>query len=109
MKKKMMNLTLLAVISIALLTFTSCSSPPTPPPPPETSSDSSYQPGVPGGLKVKTTELSARVTAIDRANRKVTLLGADGETSVVNAGPDAANFDQLRVGDLVKATVTEKL
>ena len=53
--------------------------------------------------------MSARVTAIDKANRKVTLLGPDGKKSTIKVGPEAVNFDQLRVGDMVNATVTEEL
>jgi hypothetical protein len=58
---------------------------------------------------VNTVDMSARVTAIDTAHRKVTLLGPDGDTVTVKVGPEAVNFDQIRVGDLVNATVTEEL
>lgn len=58
---------------------------------------------------VKTMKISARVTAIDTAKRKVTLLGPDGDKVTVKVGPEAVNFDQIRVGDLVNATVTEEL
>jgi hypothetical protein len=68
-----------------------------------------YTKGVPGGVVVNTMDVSARVTAIDTANRKVTLLGPKGNTFTVKVGPEAVNFDQIRVGDLVKATVTEEL
>jgi hypothetical protein len=65
--------------------------------------------GVPGGVFVNTVEMSATVTAIDTAARKVTLLGLDGKKFSVKVGPEAVNFDQIRVGDLVKAIVTEEL
>jgi Cu/Ag efflux protein CusF len=58
---------------------------------------------------VNTVDMSARVTAIDTARRKMTLLGPDGDKVTVKVGPEAVNFDQLRVGDLVNATVTEEL
>jgi hypothetical protein len=54
-------------------------------------------------------DVNARVTAIDSANRKVTLLGPKGNTFAVKVGPEAVNFDQIRVGDLVNATLTEEL
>ncbi|MEE4113919.1 MAG: hypothetical protein V2I40_13960, partial [Desulfobacteraceae bacterium] len=36
-------------------------------------------------------------------------LGPDGDKVTVKVGPEAVNFDQIRVGDLVTATVTEEL
>jgi hypothetical protein len=96
------------VVLAALLSFTACSTV-SPPPPGEGKSSVAFQEGVPGGVIVNTVDVSARVTAIDKANRKVTLLDADGEKSTVKVGPEAVNFDQIRVGDLVKATVTEEL
>jgi hypothetical protein len=68
-----------------------------------------FKEGVPGGVIVNTVDVSARVTAIDKGKRKVTLLGPDGEKFTVKVGPEAVNFDQIKVGDLVKATVTEEL
>jgi translation elongation factor P/translation initiation factor 5A len=97
-----------ALISAALLAFTSCSSNSTPPPA-ETAGAVAYQEGVPGGVVVNTVKVTAKVTAIDLAKRKVTLLGPDGKTFTVKVGPAAVNLDQVRVGDQVNATVTEQL
>jgi translation elongation factor P/translation initiation factor 5A len=97
-----------ALLSAALLAFTSCSSNPTPPPG-ETTGAIAYQEGVPGGVIVNTVKVTAKVTAIDLAKRKVTLLGSDGKTFTVKAGPAAVNLDQVRVGDQVNATVAEQL
>lgn len=97
----------LAVLAV-VFTLTSCTSVSTPPPA-GTSSASAYQEGVPGGIIVNTLDVSARVTAIDRANRKATLLGPDGKTFTVKAGPEYVNFDQVGVGDWVNLTVTEEL
>ena len=99
------NLMLSAAI---LLVLTACSTP-TPPPPVKGGSAVAFQEGVPGGVIVATVDVSARVTAIDKINRKVTLLRRDGKTSTVKVGPEAINFDQIKVNDLVKATVTEQL
>ncbi len=97
------------VLSAAfLLVLTACSTP-TPPPPAKGGSAVAFQEGVPGGVIVNTVEVSARVTAIDQVNRKVTLLKQDGKKSIVKVGPEAVNFDQIKVGDLVTATVTEAL
>ena len=65
--------------------------------------------GVPGGSAVQTYELTATVTAIDKASRKVTLMGRDGIKQTVKVGPEAINFDQIRVGDQLKLTVAEAL
>jgi hypothetical protein len=100
-------LVVLAVLAV-LLTFTSCTSVSTPPPG-EASGASAYQEGVPGGVVVNTLNVSARVRAIDKANRKVTLLGPDGKTFTVKVDPAAVNFDQVGVGDQVNLTVTEEL
>jgi hypothetical protein len=100
----------LAVVAVlaALVSLTACSTV-SPPPPGEGKSSAAFQEGVPGGVIVNTVDVNARVTAIDKANRKVTLLDADGKKFTVKVGPEAVNFDQIRVGDLVKATVTEEL
>ncbi len=98
-----------SILTAAALFFvTACATTP-PPPSPEGGGAVAYQEGVPGGVIVNTLEVSARVTAIDSADRKVTLLTSGGEEHLVRVGPEAVNFDQIQVGDLVKATVTEEL
>lgn len=94
---------LLALTPAAMLAFTSCSS--TPP------GDRivAYQAGEPGGTVVQTTKTSATVTGIDAANRKVTLVSPEGKKTTFKAGPEVVNFDQIKVGDQVKATVVEEL
>ena len=98
-------LTLLAAIAAPLTACTSVD----PPPPPEAASSAEIEEGVPGGVFVNTAEISARVAAIDKTDRKLTLLDTDGEKFTITVGPEAVNFDQIQVGDLVKATVTEEL
>jgi hypothetical protein len=102
------NPMVLVAVVAALLSLISCSTVP-PPPPSEGRSTVSYKEGVPGGVMVNTLEVSARVTAIDHFNREVTLLGSDGKKFTVKVGPEAVNFDQIQVGELVKATVAEEL
>jgi hypothetical protein len=58
---------------------------------------------------VDTFEIAATVTAVDHAKRQATLLHSDGKKTQFKAGPEVVNFDQVRVGDQVKATVTEEL
>ncbi|MFC1516729.1 hypothetical protein ACFL7E_08235 [Thermodesulfobacteriota bacterium] len=98
----------LALLFAGILTLTACTTTP-PPPPAKESGSAAFQEGVPGGGIVNTIDVSARVTAIDTVNRKLTLLGPDGDKFPVKVGPEAVNFDQIRVGDMVKATVTEEL
>ncbi|HSH16270.1 MAG TPA: hypothetical protein VLD18_09575, partial [Verrucomicrobiae bacterium] len=64
---------------------------------------------VPGGVTVDTFEITARVTAVDRAEREATLLTAEGKHTQYKAGPEVKNFDQVQVGDQAKATVTKEL
>ena len=65
--------------------------------------------GVPGGVFASTIEVNAKVTAIDKESREVTIKGADGETLTTVLGPEAVNFDRIEEGDLVKATVSEEI
>ncbi len=100
--------TLLALLFTVLCFLAACTT--TSPPPPGTAeSTAAVAEGVPGGVFVNTVEVSAKVTAVDTANRKLTLLLPDGEKTTVKLGPEAVNFDQIQTGDLVKATLTEAL
>jgi hypothetical protein len=108
MKPNTLNCAGLGLLSAALLAFTSCSSTSSTSNV-ETTSVTSTQPGVPGGVTVETHKLTARVTAIDTANRKVTLALPDGKKRMVKCGPDVINFDQINVGDQVNITVVDEL
>jgi hypothetical protein len=63
----------------------------------------------PGGVAIKTVQLSATIESIDKATREVTLKGPEGKTKTVKAGDAVKNFDSLKVGDQVVATMTEAL
>jgi hypothetical protein len=65
--------------------------------------------GVAGGAIVQTYQVTAEVIAINPASRRVTLLSPDGIKQTVKVGPDAVNFDQIHLGDKVKARVTQDL
>jgi Cu/Ag efflux protein CusF len=58
---------------------------------------------------VDTFNVSATITAIDKATRDVTLKGPQGNLVTVTAGPDVKNFDQLKVGDQVDMQYVEAL
>ena len=105
MKRNILNWAGPALLSAGMLALTSCSSTPTG----EKTTGVAYQEGVPGGVVVETTKETATVTSIDAANRKVTLVTPAGRKDTVTCGPEVINFDQIRVGDQVKATLTEQL
>lgn len=71
--------------------------------------DAVYEKGVPGGTVVEAYKLNATVTEIDVPARKVSLMAKNGEKTTVKCPPEVANFDQIRVGDVVKALVTSEL
>lgn len=62
-----------------------------------------------GAIIVDTFTTTATVTGIDRAKRKVTLVTPGGTKSTYQAPPEMVNFDQLRIGDQVRATLTEEV
>lgn len=91
---------------LVVLFITACSKNP---PPLQVSSVTDMQEGVPGRVTVNSLEVSATVTAIDTKNRKLTLLLSNGDKEKVMVPPQVVNFDQIEVGDLVKANLTESL
>jgi hypothetical protein len=52
---------------------------------------------------------TASVEAVDKAKRLITLKGPQGNTFVVQAGPEVKNFDQIKSGDLVVVKYVEAL
>jgi hypothetical protein len=64
----------------------------------------------PGKVGVaQTVDVTATITAIDKATRDVTLKGPQGNEMTVTAGPAVRNFDKLKVGDQVHAKYAEAL
>lgn len=61
----------------------------------------------PGGLAVKTTEVTATVEEIDLPNREVTLKGPEGNTVELKVDDRVKNLDQVKKGDQVVARFTE--
>jgi translation elongation factor P/translation initiation factor 5A len=103
MKTKTLNWAAMALVPAAILTFTSCSSS-------KGGSEETTlaaQEGVPGGTLVETHKTQATVTGIDPASREVTMVTPEGKKSKYTAGPEIRNFDQIQIGDQVKATVTK--
>ena len=98
----------LALLFAVLFTIAACATT-TPPPPAQVNTATAVQEGVPGGVTVNSIEVTAKVTAIDTKNRKMTLLLPEGDKETVKVPPEAVNFDQISVGDLVKATLIEEV
>ena len=97
-----------AGLSVALLALASCSSTPENPQVLKTTA-MAVQPGVAGGVTVETYQSSATVTAIDAGTRSVTVVSPNGATAAFKCGPEVVNFDQIHVGDQIRATLTKEL
>ena len=108
MRTKIIGIAAQALLPVALVILTSCSST-SESSPPVGSAVMTYKKGAPGEVIVQTVKVTGTVTAIDQVNRTATLLGADGKQFTVKVGRQAVNFDQVRVGDQVNATVTQKM
>ena len=52
---------------------------------------------------------TATITAIDQTTRSVTLRAANGDEDTFTVGPDVTRFNQLKVGDTIRATYYESL
>ena len=64
----------------------------------------------PGKVSVAdSVKATATVTAVDKATRLITLQGQDGNSFVVQAGPEVKNFDQIKSGDLVVVQYVQAL
>jgi len=59
--------------------------------------------GKPGVVVADVTRITATVEAVDQAKRTVTLKGPQGRTVTLTVPPEAKNFDQVKVGDKLKA------
>ncbi|MBV8146645.1 MAG: hypothetical protein JO184_16750 [Gammaproteobacteria bacterium] len=55
------------------------------------------------------TSVTAKVIAVDPAQRTVTLQSASGKTRTIEVGDQVKNFDQIKVGDTVHAKYTQAL
>jgi Cu/Ag efflux protein CusF len=65
---------------------------------------------VPGKVLIKgEIEIQAVVTAVDKAKRVITVQSPQGEVQELTAGPEVANFDQIKVGDGIQAKATQSL
>jgi hypothetical protein len=75
--------------------------------PPTSQSAVATAPGKVAGAT--TTEVTAKVVAVDPAQRTVTLQAANGRTRTIEVGDEVRNFDQIKVGDTVHTQFTQAL
>lgn len=54
-------------------------------------------------------QIQGKVKSIDKQNRSVVVVGAQGKEVALNLGPQVKNFDQIKVGDLVTLTYVQAL
>jgi Cu/Ag efflux protein CusF len=73
----------------------------------DTSGMVATEPGM--AMAVKTSKVTATVVGINKDTREVTLKRSDGKIVIINASEEVRNFDQIRVGDKVKAEFTQSL
>jgi hypothetical protein len=74
---------------------------------PNTQAGAATAPGKVAGAA--TTEITAKVIAVDPTQRTVTLQAASGKTRTIEVGDQVRNFDQIKVGDTVHAKYTQAL
>lgn len=100
MKNKINKNKLAKVIFVCAipLIMSSCSS---------TSSDYSDAPS--GRVTIDAVQGTATVQSVDTASRTVVLRHSDGTTTSYECGPEVRNFDQIKVGDTVTATMAESV
>jgi Cu/Ag efflux protein CusF len=54
-------------------------------------------------------QVTAKVDAVDKKDRTITLTGPRGNTVVLQAGPKVKNFDQIKAGDDIVASYYEEI
>jgi len=93
-----------ACLPMLALTLTGCSTPP------NANVQPAGRPGlIQGGIPVAVIQYPVTVAALDAGGRTITLKHADGSTKIFNLNPAVSNLDQVKVGDVVKATVKAEL
>jgi hypothetical protein len=64
----------------------------------------------PGGKAVRVRQLTAKVDAIDRGARTITLVGPrEGVAGPLKVGPEVRAFDEIAIGDTITVAYTEAL
>lgn len=87
-----------------LLALASCASKP-----PPATEQTTFIEGKDSAAIVETYQATAAVAALNFDTRSITLLFSDGRQTTYKADKQIANFNQIKVGDQVTATVIEEL
>lgn len=101
-KSKLRSLRLLAA-GLAILALVACGSSR------NQTGSASRSANQPEAFAINTVTTTDTVKSIDYQNRVVTLRSPNGESETYKVGPNMINFDQIHVGDKVRATVAESL
>lgn len=67
------------------------------------------RPGMPAAMAVGEVKADFTVQSVDPATRMLTLKEADGSTFSCMAGKEVRNFDQIKVGDEVRAVMVDEI
>ena len=65
--------------------------------------------GTPGGVVVNTKQVSAVVTAVDRASRTIAVRGPNQGTMTLKVADEVKSFDEIGLGDTISLTYTEAI
>ena len=103
MKTKTYKLAMLALMPAAMLTLSGCWTAPT-----DISAPTGSPSLVGSTIVVETFKTHMMVQSINASKRQVVLRCKDGTSVACKAGPQVVNFDQIQVGDRVKATVANE-
>ena len=109
MKTRLLHSALVALAPAALLALAACSAPvPQQQGPVKTYQQEAGGSGFGGQVVVDTITTNVTVVSIDAAKRKLTLRHPDGKITTYKVGPEVTKFNQIKVGDEIKATVVEE-
>ena len=101
MNPRPLKFTTLILILTAALSLTGCWTSP------EVLAPPSGNPSLVGSMVVvETTKMTATVKSVDAARREIQLQRADHAITTLEVGSNVPNFDQIKVGDEVKAKAT---
>ena len=109
MKSRLLHSALLALTPVALLALAACSTPV----PQQQGKVETYQQeaggaGFGGQVVVDSFTTNLTVVSIDAPQRKLVLRHPDGKLTTCKVGPAVTRFNQIKVGDQIKATVVKE-
>ena len=65
--------------------------------------------GKPGVVVAESVTFKAKVDAVDKDKRLITLTGPKGNSATVKVGPEVKNFDQIKPGDTLTARYLDSI